>query len=130
MWHQGRKAALSVLPALPPLVRVGVYKQRHNMIATLDQIIEFAPPQDVPRLMSTFMDRLNVRLELYQHDPVFLIRHSYGRTFTGTLSASILLTTATDAWHVGWSMTWQCEWGIRLWSLHWNSKRNILRRCV
>ena len=50
-------------------VTPGAYKSRPNIVRTPQQIIEFAPPEEVPDRMRAFVSRWNRRLDIALQDP-------------------------------------------------------------
>ena len=56
---------------LPFNVRLGAYKTRPNVIpdAAAGVLVEFAPPEAVPRLMDLFVQRYMERLRMHVQDP-------------------------------------------------------------
>lgn len=51
------------------LVMPGIYKRQPNFIRTRGGLVEFPPPEDVPRLMREFVERWNLRLDVALQDP-------------------------------------------------------------
>ena len=54
---------------LARFVRVGQFKTVPNTLVADGQLVEFAPPEQVPGLMRAWWDRLTQRIDILAHDP-------------------------------------------------------------
>lgn len=54
---------------LARFVRVGQFKSTFNAVVADGQLVEFAPPDQVPQLMRTWWESLTQRLDIPSHDP-------------------------------------------------------------